>query len=175
MRVRAAHFADSDYQAAGANIAADEARRWGCRNVLKVAARTKRNRAAETGAILVALLAPASEKETIAKLAQAGVSAFAMELLAAHFARSGMDVLSSQANLAGYKAVIDAAAEFGRAMPMMMTAAGTIAPARVLVMGVGRRLTGDRNRQALGRIVSATDVRPATRNRWNPWAARSSR
>jgi NAD(P) transhydrogenase subunit alpha len=75
-----------------------------------------------------------------------------------------MDVLSSQANLAGYKAVIDAAAEFGRAMPMMMTAAGTIAPARVLVMGVGvAGLQAIATAKRLGAIVSATDVRPATK------------
>jgi NAD(P) transhydrogenase subunit alpha len=75
-----------------------------------------------------------------------------------------MDVLSSQANLAGYKAVIDAAAQFGRAMPMMMTAAGTIAPARVLVMGVGvAGLQAIATAKRLGAIVSATDVRPATK------------
>jgi NAD(P) transhydrogenase subunit alpha len=75
-----------------------------------------------------------------------------------------MDVLSSQANLAGYKAVVDAAAQFGRAMPMMMTAAGTIAPARVLVMGVGvAGLQAIATAKRLGAIVSATDVRPATK------------
>jgi NAD(P) transhydrogenase subunit alpha len=75
-----------------------------------------------------------------------------------------MDVLSSQANLAGYKAVIDAAAQFGRAMPMMMTAAGTIAPARVLVMGAGvAGLQAIATARRLGAIVSATDVRPATK------------
>jgi len=78
-----------------------------------------------------------------------------------------MDVLSSQANLAGYKAVIDAAATFGRAMPMMMTAAGTIAPARVLVMGVGvAGLQAIATAKRMGAIVSATDVRPPPRNRW---------
>jgi NAD(P) transhydrogenase subunit alpha len=87
-----------------------------------------------------------------------------MELLPRISRAQAMDVLSSQANLAGYKAVIDAAAEFGRAMPMMMTAAGTIAPARVLVMGVGvAGLQAIATAKRLGAIVSATDVRPATK------------
>ena len=89
------------------------------------------------GAVLAALLAPYTDKDTPAKLAAQGVDAFAMEFLPRISRAQAMDVLSTQANLAGYKAVIDAAAQFGRAMPMMMTAAGTIAPARVLVMGVG--------------------------------------
>jgi NAD(P) transhydrogenase subunit alpha len=116
------------------------------------------------GAILVALLAPTSEKETIAQLAAASIDAFAMEFLPRISRAQAMDVLSSQANLAGYKAVIDAAAEFGRAMPMMMTAAGTIAPARVFVMGVGvAGLQAIATARRLGAIVSATDVRPATK------------
>jgi NAD(P) transhydrogenase subunit alpha len=87
-----------------------------------------------------------------------------MELLPRISRAQSMDVLSSQANLAGYKAVIDAAAQYGRAMPMMMTAAGTIAPARVLVMGVGvAGLQAIATAKRLGAIVSATDVRPATK------------
>ena len=87
-----------------------------------------------------------------------------MEFLPRISRAQAMDVLSSQANLAGYKAVIDAAAQFGRAMPMMMTAAGTIAPARVLVMGVGvAGLQAIATAKRLGAIVSATDVRPATK------------
>ena len=87
-----------------------------------------------------------------------------MEFLPRISRAQAMDVLSSQANLAGYKAVIDAAATFGRAMPMMMTAAGTIAPARVLVMGVGvAGLQAIATAKRLGAIVSATDVRPATK------------
>ena len=87
-----------------------------------------------------------------------------MELLPRISRAQSMDVLSSQANLAGYKAVIDAAAQFGRAMPMMMTAAGTIAPARVLVMGVGvAGLQAIATAKRLGAIVGATDVRPATK------------
>jgi len=116
------------------------------------------------GAILVALLAPATEKDTIGKLARAGIDAFAMEFLPRISRAQAMDVLSSQANLAGYKAVVDAAAQFGRAMPMMMTAAGTIAPARVLVLGAGvAGLQAIATARRLGAIVSATDVRPDTK------------
>ena len=121
------------------------------------------------GAILAALLAPATEKELPAQLAQAGVNAFSMEFLPRISRAQAMDVLSSQANLAGYKAVVDAAATFGRAMPMMMTAAGTIAPARVLVMGAGvAGLQAIATARRLGAIVSATDVRPATKEQGEP-------
>ena len=116
------------------------------------------------GAVLACLLAPHTEKDTIAKLAAQGVTAFAMEFIPRISRAQAMDVLSSQANLAGYKAVIDAAATFGRAMPMMMTAAGTIAPARVFIMGVGvAGLQAIATARRLGAIVSATDVRPATK------------
>ena len=116
------------------------------------------------GAVLAALLSPYTDKDTIEKLASRGVAAFAMEFIPRISRAQAMDVLSSQANLAGYKAVIDAAATFGRAMPMMMTAAGTIAPARVLIMGVGvAGLQAIATARRLGAIVSATDVRPATK------------
>jgi H+-translocating NAD(P) transhydrogenase subunit alpha len=162
----AAHFSDADYRAAGAAIAPDSATLL--RNadiVLKVRGPSDAEIAQmKRGAILVALLSPASEKETVAKLAQAGIDAFAMEFLPRISRAQAMDVLSSQANLAGYKAVVDAAAAFGRAMPMMMTAAGTIAPARVLVMGAGvAGLQAIATARRLGAIVSATDVRPATK------------
>jgi NAD(P) transhydrogenase subunit alpha len=161
-----ARFADADYAAAGATVAPDAA------STLKDADIVLKVRGAEpgeisqlkSGAVLVALLSPHSEQAAITALAQAGVTAFAMELLPRISRAQAMDVLSSQANLAGYKAVIDAAAQFGRAMPMMMTAAGTIAPARVLVMGVGvAGLQAIATAKRLGAIVSATDVRPATK------------
>jgi NAD(P) transhydrogenase subunit alpha len=161
-----ARMADADYQAAGATIAADDAAALdGADIVLGVRAPD----AAEIGkmkkgAVLAALLAPYTDKDTPAKLAAQSVDAFAMEFLPRISRAQAMDVLSSQANLAGYKAVIDAAAQFGRAMPMMMTAAGTIAPARVLVMGVGvAGLQAIATARRLGAIVSATDVRPATK------------
>ena len=161
-----AHFCDADYQSAGATIAPDAAAALKNADIiLKVRGPEASEIAAmKRGAILAALLAPATEKETAAKLAQAGVNAFAMEFLPRISRAQAMDVLSSQANLAGYKAVIDAAATFGRAMPMMMTAAGTIAPARVLVMGVGvAGLQAIATAKRLGAIVSASDVRPATK------------
>ncbi|MBI3453014.1 MAG: Re/Si-specific NAD(P)(+) transhydrogenase subunit alpha [Rhodospirillales bacterium] len=116
------------------------------------------------GAILVAMLDPYRNKDLVAALAEKGVAAFAMELAPRITRAQSMDVLSSQANLAGYKAVLDAAAEFGRAFPMMMTAAGTIAPAKVMIMGVGvAGLQAIATARRLGAVVSATDVRPATK------------
>src|SRR3954469_5656627 len=162
----AAHIADADYTAAGALIAPDAA------SALKdaeIVLKVRGPEAAEIallkqGAVLAALLSPHSEQATIDALAKAGVTAFAMEFLPRISRAQSMDVLSSQANLAGYKAVVDAAATFGRAMPMMMTAAGTIAPARVLIMGVGvAGLQAIATAKRMGAIVSATDVRPATK------------
>jgi NAD(P) transhydrogenase subunit alpha len=162
----AARIADADYVAAGASIAPD------ARTVLAdadIVLKVRGPSAAESsllkkGAVVAALLAPHTEKAAIATLAGQGATAFAMEFLPRISRAQAMDVLSSQANLAGYKAVIDAAATFGRAMPMMMTAAGTIAPARVLVMGVGvAGLQAIATAKRLGAIVSATDVRPATK------------
>ncbi|MDY0884154.1 Re/Si-specific NAD(P)(+) transhydrogenase subunit alpha [Dongia soli] len=119
---------------------------------------------AKSGALLAAILNPHGAKDSIAGYAAKGVSAFAMELMPRITRAQAMDVLSSQSNLAGYKAVLDAAAEFGRAFPMMMTAAGTVAPARVLVMGAGvAGLQAIATARRLGAIVSATDVRPAAK------------
>jgi NAD(P) transhydrogenase subunit alpha len=161
-----ARIADSDYAAAGAVIAPDTASALTDADiVLKVRGpEPGEAQLMKQGAVLAALLAPHTEKDRIQTLAGQGVTAFAMELLPRISRAQAMDVLSSQANLAGYKAVIDAAALFGRAMPMMMTAAGTIAPARVLVMGVGvAGLQAIATAKRLGAIVSATDVRPATK------------
>ncbi|HVZ69258.1 MAG TPA: Re/Si-specific NAD(P)(+) transhydrogenase subunit alpha [Rhizomicrobium sp.] len=161
-----AQIFDGDYIAAGAIVSADKA------SILRDADIVLKVRGPEAdeisamkkGAVYASLLAPYSEKETIAKLGAQGVNAFAMEFIPRISRAQSMDVLSSQANLAGYKAVIDAAATFGRAMPMMMTAAGTIAPARVFIMGVGvAGLQAIATARRLGAIVSATDVRPATK------------
>jgi len=161
-----ARIANSDYVGAGAEIAGDAAlalRDAGI--VLKVRTPDATEiEAMPRGAVLVGLLSPYTEKEATTGLAAKGIDAFAMELLPRISRAQSMDVLSSQANLAGYKAVIDAAAHFGRAMPMMMTAAGTIAPARVFIMGVGvAGLQAIATARRLGAIVSATDVRPATK------------
>src|SRR5476649_2914910 len=161
-----AKIADADYTAAGAIIAPDATSTLKDADiVLKVRGPTGAEISQlKNGAVLAALLAPHAEADAIQGLAGQGVTAFAMEFLPRISRAQSMDVLSSQANLAGYKAVIDAAATFGRAMPMMMTAAGTIAPARVLVMGVGvAGLQAIATAKRMGAIVSATDVRPATK------------
>src|SRR5688500_19463600 len=116
------------------------------------------------GAMLVASLHPYAAKDQIGGYAQAGVIACAMELMPRISRAQNMDILSSQSNLAGYKAVLDAAAEYGRAFPMMMTAAGTVSAARAFIMGVGvAGLQAIATARRLGAQVSATDVRSATK------------
>lgn len=115
-------------------------------------------------ALLISIMDPLRAPGDVAALAKAGLTSFAMDLVPRITRAQSMDVLSSQANLAGYKAVIDAAATYGRAFPMMMTAAGTIAPARALIMGAGvAGLQAIATARRLGAIVSATDVRPAAK------------
>ncbi|SDE07040.1 Re/Si-specific NAD(P)(+) transhydrogenase subunit alpha [Kordiimonas lacus] len=119
---------------------------------------------AKKGAAQLAVLNPFVERDRIDAYASAGLMAFAMEFVPRITRAQSMDVLSSQSNLAGYKAVLDGAAEFGRAFPMMMTAAGTVPPARVMVMGAGvAGLQAIATAKRLGAIVSATDVRPAAK------------
>ena len=116
------------------------------------------------GALVVSIMDPYGATQALAALAGAGVSAFAMELMPRITRAQVMDVLSSQANLAGYRAVIDAAAEYGRALPMMMTPAGTVPAAKAFIMGVGvAGLQAIATARRLGAIVTATDVRPATK------------
>jgi NAD(P) transhydrogenase subunit alpha len=116
------------------------------------------------GALVIAIMDPFGHEADIAALAAAGVTAFAMELMPRITRAQSMDVLSSQANLAGYRAVIDGAAEYGRALPMMMTAAGTVPAARVFVMGAGvAGLQAIATARRLGAVVTANDVRPAAK------------
>src|SRR5947207_479592 len=116
------------------------------------------------GALVIAMMDPYGEDAALKTMADAGVVAFAMELLPRITRAQVMDVLSSQANLAGYRAVVDAAAEYGRALPMMMTAAGTVPAAKVFVMGAGvAGLQAIATARRLGAIVTATDVRPAAK------------
>ena len=168
----AAHFSDAAFAAAGASIAADaETVLAGADIVLKVQRPLTGDdggidelKHIRRGAVLIGLLQPAQNPADVEAYARAGILAFAMELLPRVTRAQAMDVLSSQANLAGYKAVIEAAAEFGRAFPMMMTAAGTIKAARVLVMGAGvAGLQAIATARRLGAIVSATDVRAAAK------------
>ena len=116
------------------------------------------------GASVVAIMDPYGHEAELGAMAEAGLDTFAMELMPRITRAQVMDVLSSQANLAGYRAVIDGAAEYGRAMPMMMTAAGTVPAARVFVMGVGvAGLQAIATARRMGAVVTATDVRPATK------------
>lgn len=158
-----AAYPDKDYQAAGADIAtsADAA----CRDAdIILCVQSPTALSAKKGALLVGLLSPYNNKDKLTALAGSGVTAMAMELVPRITRAQAMDVLSSQSNLAGYKAVLDAAAVFSRAFPMMMTAAGTIAPARVFVMGAGvAGLQAIATARRLGAVVSATDVRPAAK------------
>jgi NAD(P) transhydrogenase subunit alpha len=159
-----ASYPDAAYAAAGATIG-DAAAALGCEIVLAVQRPLPEQvKQMKSGAVLVGMLQPLQFKDEIAAYAKAGIVAFAMELVPRISRAQAMDVLSSQANLAGYQAVLDAADVFGRAMPMMMTAAGTIPPARVLVMGAGvAGLQAIATARRLGAIVSATDVRFAAK------------
>ncbi len=154
---------DADYQAAGATVAADAVKDADI--VLKV----KRPEASELatykkGALAIAIMDPYGNEAALKAMADAGVAAFAMELMPRITRAQVMDVLSSQANLAGYRAVIEAAEAFGRAFPMMMTAAGTVPAAKVFVMGVGvAGLQAIATARRLGAVVTATDVRPAVK------------
>src|SRR5262250_2413208 len=154
---------DAEFTAAGATVI--EAAAKDADVVLKV----RRPAASELtrykkGALVIAMMDPYGEDAALKAMADAGIIAFAMELLPRITRAQVMDVLSSQANLAGYRAVIDAAAEFGRALPMMMTAAGTVPATRVFIMGAGvAGLQAIATARRLGAIVTATDVRPAAK------------
>jgi NAD(P) transhydrogenase subunit alpha len=154
---------DADYAAAGATVSADAV------NGADIVLQVRRPAAAELakvqkGALVIAIMDPYGQDAALKAMADAGVTAFAMELMPRITRAQSMDVLSSQANLAGYRAVIDASAEYGRAFPMMMTAAGTVPAARVFIMGVGvAGLQAIATARRLGAVVTATDVRPATK------------
>jgi proton-translocating NAD(P)+ transhydrogenase subunit alpha len=156
-------FPDGEYAAAGATIVKDAVKDADV--VLKV----RRPGALEValykpGTLVIAIMDPFGNETALKALAGAGVIAFAMELMPRITRAQSMDVLSSQANLAGYRAVIDGAAEYGRALPMMMTAAGTVPAARVFIMGAGvAGLQAIATARRLGAVVTATDVRPAAK------------
>jgi NAD(P) transhydrogenase subunit alpha len=156
-------ISDAEYEAAGAKVGDNVTQDADV--VLKV----RRPAAAELkdfkkGAMVIAIMDPFGHDAELKAMADAGLVAFAMELMPRITRAQSMDVLSSQANLAGYRAVIDAAEEYGRALPMMMTAAGTIPAAKAFIMGVGvAGLQAIATARRLGAIVTATDVRPATK------------
>jgi len=161
-----ASIGDEDYRAAGATIAADLSATLRDADILfKVRGPVDEEIALlKRGAVVVGLLDPHQARPLVEALAAAGLTAFAMEFVPRISRAQAMDALSSQANLAGYRAVIEAAQAYGRAMPMMMTAAGTIAPAKVFVMGAGvAGLQAIATARRLGAVVSATDVRAAAK------------
>ncbi|WOI52317.1 Re/Si-specific NAD(P)(+) transhydrogenase subunit alpha [Parvularcula sp. LCG005] len=161
----AAGISDALYEGAGAIVGPAETVLAGA-DVVLVTDPPGRERLGKVagGAKLIGMLNPFDHEHTLADYANANIDAFAMELLPRITRAQSMDVLSSQANLAGYKAVIDAAAAYGRAFPMMMTAAGTVAPAKVFVMGAGvAGLQAVATAKRLGAVVSATDVRFAAK------------
>jgi H+-translocating NAD(P) transhydrogenase subunit alpha len=154
---------DADYTQAGATVAADA---LNMADIVLMVRRPERGTLVrlKKGALVIAIMDPYCHEDALRAIAGAGVIAFAMELLPRITRAQSMDVLSSQANLAGYRAVIDAADEYGRALPMMMTAAGTVPAAKVFIMGVGvAGLQAIATARRLGAIVTATDVRPATK------------
>jgi proton-translocating NAD(P)+ transhydrogenase subunit alpha len=154
---------DGEFTAAGATVSSDAVKD------ADVVIKVKRPEASELGqykrgAAVIAIMDPYGNEAALKAMADAGISAFAMELMPRITRAQVMDVLSSQANLAGYRAVIEAAEAFGRAFPMMMTAAGTVPAAKVFVMGVGvAGLQAIATARRLGAIVTATDVRPAVK------------
>jgi H+-translocating NAD(P) transhydrogenase subunit alpha len=160
-----ASIPDADFQAAGATIGSRADVLKGAGVILAVSGPDAGTlKGAEKGALVVGALDPLRRREAIDAYASAGLEALAMEWMPRITRAQSMDVLSSQSNLAGYRAVVDAAAAYGRAFPMMMTAAGTISPTKVFVMGVGvAGLQAIATARRLGAQVSATDVRSATR------------
>jgi NAD(P) transhydrogenase subunit alpha len=167
-----AAMGDEDFAATGAEIAADAAAALANADIILKVQRpllgaedgADEMALINKGAIVIGMLGGLQYKDHIAAYTQAGVTAFSLEMLPRITRAQSMDVLSSQSNLAGYKAVLDGAAEFGRAFPMMMTAAGTIAPARVIVLGAGvAGLQAIATARRLGAVVTAYDVRPAVK------------
>jgi len=162
----AASYPDADYRAAGADVVGDPTAALAGADILLAvrAPEPSAIKALKPGAVVVGLLNPYDDEGLRAALANAKLTAFAMEFVPRITRAQAMDALSSQANLAGYRAVIEAAEAYGRALPMMMTAAGTVAPAKVFIMGAGvAGLQAIATARRLGAVVTATDVRPAAK------------
>ena len=162
----ASSYPDADYAAAGAELVSDAVQAIGKADILlKVRGPVSEEIAAlKADALVIGMLNPHQDKATLQALAAKGVRAFTMEFVPRITRAQVMDVLSSQANLAGYRAVIEAANAYGKVLPMMMTAAGTVAAAKVFVMGAGvAGLQAIATARRLGAVVTATDVRPAAK------------
>ncbi len=161
-----ASFADAAYQAAGAKVVKEHAKALAAADVvLRVQPPADVDvKAMRKGAVSVGFLQPATSASTVRALAARGVTAFSLEMVPRISRAQSMDALSSQASLAGYKAVVMAAMRLGKYFPMLMSAAGTIAPARVLILGAGvAGLQAIATARRLGAVVEAYDVRPAVR------------
>ncbi|MGB9153999.1 MAG: Re/Si-specific NAD(P)(+) transhydrogenase subunit alpha [Alphaproteobacteria bacterium] len=166
-----ASFPDEQYAAAGATVVGDTALLLRDADIVLKVQRPMnesegRNEVGllKPGVVLIGMLNPYGARADLDIYARSNITSMSMELMPRITRAQSMDVLSSQSNLAGYKAVLDAAEQFGRAFPMMMTAAGTVPPARVLVMGAGvAGLQAIATARRLGAIVSATDVRPVAK------------
>ncbi len=157
---------DAEFEAAGASIAANATDALKDADVILKVRRPAEGElsGAKPGALVIAIMDPYGQEAALKALAEAGVAAFAMELMPRITRAQVMDVLSSQANLAGDRAVIDASSDYGRAIPLMMTAAGTVPAARIFVMGAGvAGLQAIATARRLGAVVTATDVRPAAK------------
>ncbi len=161
-----ADFSDADYKEAGASIvASNSAGAKAADLVMSVTgANAKLVGAMKKGAGITGVLSPTDNPKYAAACAKAGVTAYALDYIPRISRAQAMDVLSSQSNLAGYRSVVEAGSIYGRAFPMMMTAAGTIAPAKTFIMGVGvAGLQAIATARRLGAVTTATDVRPATK------------
>jgi NAD(P) transhydrogenase subunit alpha len=163
---KGASFTDDMFKDAGAKIVKSAAEACDKADIVLCVQQpsTEELKAVPKGALLIGMLNPYKNNTLIKDFAKSGVNAFAMELVPRITRAQSMDVLSSQSNLAGYKAVLDACEHFNRAFPMMMTAAGTVPPAKVFIMGAGvAGLQAIATAKRLGAVVSATDVRPAAK------------
>jgi H+-translocating NAD(P) transhydrogenase subunit alpha len=159
-------FSDDALKAAGAQIAGTAAEALAGADILLKVRRPSDEelRAVKPGALVVAMIEPYGDASALATAAATGATLFSMEFMPRITRAQSMDVLSSQANLAGYKAVVDGASMFGQALPMMMTAAGTVPAAKIFIMGVGvAGLQAIATARRMGAVVTATDVRPATK------------
>ncbi|MBA3448117.1 MAG: NAD(P)(+) transhydrogenase (Re/Si-specific) subunit alpha, partial [Pseudaminobacter sp.] len=170
-----AGISDKDFEDAGARLVPNAASAVGDADIVLSVNRPSAEtiRACKPGAIVIATMDPHRPEAALDIMASAGISAFAMELMPRISRAQAMDVLSSQANLAGYRAVIDASSELTRSLPMMMTAAGTVPAAQIFVMGAGvAGLQAIATARRLGAVVSATDVRPAAKEQVESLGAR---
>ncbi|HOO49767.1 MAG TPA: Re/Si-specific NAD(P)(+) transhydrogenase subunit alpha [Alphaproteobacteria bacterium] len=159
-----ASYPDQDYEAAGATLASDNDKATKDADIILCVQSPEQEPKGKAGSLLIGMLSPFKGKDHLNQLAATKLTCLSMELVPRITRAQSMDVLSSQSNLSGYKAVLEAAANYTKAFPMMMTAAGTIPPARVFVMGAGvAGLQAIATAKRLGAIVSATDVRPAAK------------